>query len=82
MTPHTSEDVAAFLRSELPERKRRNLYDHPEVEGIDVLDDSGLRLLRGCPGLNTRARLRTQGNHRDAEEELVPDEVVEGSPEA
>ncbi len=30
-----SEDV----RDELPERKRRNLYDHPEVEGIDVLDD-------------------------------------------
>jgi hypothetical protein len=26
-------------RSELPERKRRNLYDHPEVEGIDVLDE-------------------------------------------
>jgi len=27
------------VRSELAERKRRNLYDHPEVEGIDVLDD-------------------------------------------
>src|ERR1035438_43105 len=27
------------VRSELPERKRRNLYDHPEVEGIEVLDD-------------------------------------------
>jgi hypothetical protein len=27
------------VRAELPERKRRNLYDHPEVEGIDVLDD-------------------------------------------
>ncbi|HEY5079260.1 MAG TPA: hypothetical protein VII43_05415 [Opitutaceae bacterium] len=27
------------VRSELPERKRRNLYDHPEVEGIDVLDE-------------------------------------------
>jgi hypothetical protein len=27
------------LRAEAPERKRRNLYDHPEVEGIDVLDD-------------------------------------------
>ncbi len=27
------------VRSELQERKRRNLYDHPEVEGIDVLDE-------------------------------------------
>ncbi|HMD60471.1 MAG TPA: hypothetical protein VKG78_03520 [Opitutaceae bacterium] len=27
------------VRSELDERKRRNLYDHPEVEGIDVLDE-------------------------------------------
>jgi hypothetical protein len=27
------------VRSELPERKRLNLYDHPEVEGIDVLDE-------------------------------------------
>jgi hypothetical protein len=27
------------VRSELPERKRRNLYDHPEVEGIDVLEE-------------------------------------------
>jgi hypothetical protein len=27
------------LRSEQPERRRRNLYDHPEVEGIDVLDE-------------------------------------------
>jgi hypothetical protein len=27
------------VRSELPERKRRNLYDHPEVEGIDILDE-------------------------------------------
>jgi hypothetical protein len=27
------------VRAELPERKRRNLYDHPEVEGIDVLDE-------------------------------------------
>jgi hypothetical protein len=27
------------VRLELPERKRRNLYDHPEVEGIDVLDE-------------------------------------------
>ena len=27
------------VRSELAERKRRNLYDHPEVEGIDVLDE-------------------------------------------
>lgn len=31
--------LAAEVRSELPERKRRNLYDHPEVEGIDVLDE-------------------------------------------
>ncbi|MGA2692424.1 MAG: hypothetical protein ABSF76_08675 [Opitutaceae bacterium] len=29
----------AEVRSELPERKRRNLYDHPEVEGIEVLDE-------------------------------------------
>lgn len=27
------------VRSEQEERKRRNLYDHPEVEGIDVLDE-------------------------------------------
>ncbi len=27
------------VRTQLPERKRRNLYDHPEVEGIDVLDE-------------------------------------------
>jgi len=27
------------VREELAERKRRNLYDHPEVEGIDVLDE-------------------------------------------
>jgi hypothetical protein len=27
------------IRAELPERRRRNLYDHPEVEGIDVLED-------------------------------------------
>jgi hypothetical protein len=27
------------VRAELAERKRLNLYDHPEVEGIDVLDD-------------------------------------------
>jgi hypothetical protein len=27
------------VRQELPERKRRNLYDHPEVEGIDVLEE-------------------------------------------
>jgi hypothetical protein len=27
------------VRSELAERRRRNLYDHPEVEGIDVLDE-------------------------------------------
>jgi hypothetical protein len=27
------------VRSDLPERKRRNLYDHPEVEGIDVLEE-------------------------------------------
>jgi len=29
----------AEVRGQLPERKRRNLYDHPEVESIDVLDD-------------------------------------------
>ncbi len=29
----------AEVRSEVPERKRRNLYDHPEVEGIEVLDE-------------------------------------------
>jgi hypothetical protein len=27
------------VRSEAAERRRRNLYDHPEVEGIDVLDE-------------------------------------------
>ena len=27
------------VREQLPERRRRNLYDHPEVEGIDVLDE-------------------------------------------
>ncbi len=27
------------VRAELPERRRRNLYDHPEVEGIDVLEE-------------------------------------------
>jgi hypothetical protein len=31
--------LEADVRSELAERKRRNLYDHPEVEGIDVLDE-------------------------------------------
>lgn len=31
--------LEAEVRGELGERKRRNLYDHPEVEGIDVLDD-------------------------------------------
>jgi len=31
--------LEAEVRAELPERKRRNLYDHPEVEGIDVLDE-------------------------------------------
>jgi hypothetical protein len=29
----------AEVRGQLPERRRRNLYDHPEVEGIDVLDE-------------------------------------------
>jgi hypothetical protein len=29
----------AEVRAERPERKRRNLFDHPEVEGIDVLDE-------------------------------------------
>jgi hypothetical protein len=27
------------VRSELGQRKRLNLYDHPEVEGIDILDE-------------------------------------------
>ena len=27
------------VRAELAERHRRNLYDHPEVEGIDVIDE-------------------------------------------
>jgi hypothetical protein len=27
------------VEREKPERRRRNLYDHPEVEGIDVLED-------------------------------------------
>jgi len=27
------------VREQLPERKLRNLYDHPEVEAIDVLDE-------------------------------------------
>jgi hypothetical protein len=31
--------LEAEVRGELGERKRRNLYDHPEVEGIDVLDE-------------------------------------------
>jgi len=31
--------LEADLRAEAPARRRRNLYDHPEVEGIDVLDD-------------------------------------------
>jgi hypothetical protein len=31
--------LEADVRSELPERKRLNLYDHPEVEGIDILDE-------------------------------------------
>lgn len=31
--------LEADVRSERAERKRRNLYDHPEVEGIDVLDE-------------------------------------------
>lgn len=31
--------LEAEVRSDLPERKRRNLYDHPEVEGIDVLEE-------------------------------------------
>jgi hypothetical protein len=29
------------VRAQGPERRRRNLYDHPEVEGIDVLDEGG-----------------------------------------
>jgi len=31
--------LEADVRGQLPERKRRNLFDHPEVEGIDVLDE-------------------------------------------
>jgi len=31
--------LEAEVRAEVPERRRRNLYDHPEVEGIDVLDE-------------------------------------------
>jgi hypothetical protein len=31
--------LEADVRAELPERRRRNLYDHPEVEGIDVLEE-------------------------------------------
>ncbi len=31
--------LEADLRAEAPGRRRRNLYDHPEVEGIEVLDD-------------------------------------------
>jgi hypothetical protein len=31
--------LEADVHSQLAERKRRNLYDHPEVEGIDVLDE-------------------------------------------
>jgi hypothetical protein len=31
--------LEAEVRSESPERKRRNLYDHPEVEAIEVIDD-------------------------------------------
>ncbi len=32
------------LRAEDAERKRRNLYDHPEVESIDPLDETGSSL--------------------------------------
>jgi hypothetical protein len=39
----------ADVRDQLPERKRRNLYDHPEVEGIDALDEGA------------RARYRVRG---------------------
>jgi hypothetical protein len=31
--------LQAEVKAGLAERKRRNLYDHPEVEGIDVLED-------------------------------------------
>ncbi|HEY1792388.1 MAG TPA: hypothetical protein VGG34_05680 [Opitutaceae bacterium] len=34
--------LQADVRAEAAERKRRNLFDHPEVEGIDVLDDGAL----------------------------------------
>ena len=31
--------LEAEVRAESAQRRRRNLYDHPEVEGIDVLDE-------------------------------------------
>lgn len=34
-------ELETELGEQLPARKRRNLYDHPEVEGIDVIDDGG-----------------------------------------
>jgi len=33
--------LEAEVAAERVERKRRNLYDHPEVEGIDLLDGGG-----------------------------------------
>jgi len=38
--------LQAEVSAELAERKRRNLYDHPEVEGIDLLDGSGAQRFR------------------------------------
>jgi hypothetical protein len=38
--------LEAEVRAQAPERKRRNLYDHPEVEGIEVLDEGGVARYR------------------------------------
>ena len=43
------------LRDELPERKRRNLYDHPEVEAIDPLDENGSSLRYRIRGFIVRS---------------------------
>src|ERR1700733_12297562 len=46
--------------------------------GVDAIDvGSRYGLLGSKWGLDTRASLRTQGDHRDPEEQLVTDEVVE-----
>ena len=44
------------VRAELAERKRRNLYDHPEVEGIDVLDEGAAPRNDGRMGIETGRR--------------------------